>query len=662
MALDFRLAQVSPNIGQDVQASFAAGRERARVSARDAALANYTTDPEGTASSVMGIDPALGIQLAQVNRENSRQDLAQRHQQAEDERAAHERGNLVLARVIDDTLRIPEPQRREHLVTIATALAAHLPQDQGQQLIAEAQNAPTDDAGLRGLRAGLAPAPAGYTLGRTRFDGNDTPVASVAEPPTVVNAPADGGVTTIIPHPATPIPGRTPQIAVPAPQDAATAAPGLSTAPPAQSAPAAPAPVHHGPLPTEADVHVLLADVVPGFHFNGGVRTPARNAAVGGAANSYHLRGQAIDFNAAPGVTRDQIAAELARAGIPVAELFHEAAVGNQGPHWHLAWGEPHRTTGGDATHTVSGETVAPPPPAPAGQTTNPDGSITIHHPAAPEGHYGTPQENATHGFPHDAVVYYGQHGAPQRLDRESDHPQNDAPTMTSEDLDFAASIYAQTLQMPAMGQGRAGSALRQQIMHRAAQMARIAGETGASVASMVAENRTAYHSLSTIRGRRALVEQVAGEANNTANLVLQALPDGQNGTQPWLNRPYRAFLASTGNAGVTRFNNAVNAFAEVYARVMTGAVGQGGSTEGSRQTAHRLLNPDQSPEQIRTNIAQMRAEMAGQTRSLDAAEQAALAQIRHVGGGHAPAGGSPAPAHAAPTGMPLGVRILRVR
>jgi hypothetical protein len=62
------------------------------------------------------------------------------------------------------------------------------------------------------------------------------------------------------------------------------------------------------------------------------IRSAAHNRRVGGAANSWHLHGRAIDIARAPGVTHAQIAAELRRAGFFLIESLDE------GDHSHFAF------------------------------------------------------------------------------------------------------------------------------------------------------------------------------------------------------------------------------------------------------------------------------------------------------------------------------------
>jgi hypothetical protein len=64
-------------------------------------------------------------------------------------------------------------------------------------------------------------------------------------------------------------------------------------------------------------------------------RSPAHNRAVGGVANSYHLRGRAIDIARRPGVAHWQVAAAYRDAGYSLAESLDE------GDHSHFAFGAP---------------------------------------------------------------------------------------------------------------------------------------------------------------------------------------------------------------------------------------------------------------------------------------------------------------------------------
>jgi hypothetical protein len=64
-------------------------------------------------------------------------------------------------------------------------------------------------------------------------------------------------------------------------------------------------------------------------------RSPERNRAVGGAPNSWHLQGRAIDIARRPGVSHAEIDAAFRRAGYVLIESLDE------GDHSHFAFGLP---------------------------------------------------------------------------------------------------------------------------------------------------------------------------------------------------------------------------------------------------------------------------------------------------------------------------------
>lgn len=100
-----------------------------------------------------------------------------------------------------------------------------------------------------------------------------------------------------------------------------------SDAPPGAAAPS-------GPLPAIEDFAKTITEMVPGAQITSMRRTPAHNTEVGGAPNSFHLRGQAVDFVKPEGFDLAQFRQQLEASGVLVAELLDE------GDHIHVAIGQ----------------------------------------------------------------------------------------------------------------------------------------------------------------------------------------------------------------------------------------------------------------------------------------------------------------------------------
>lgn len=76
-------------------------------------------------------------------------------------------------------------------------------------------------------------------------------------------------------------------------------------------------------------IESLAKQTVPGINVTSRTRSPAKNAAVGGKPDSYHLTGQARDFTPPTGMNMAQLHAQLARA-------FPGYDVINEGDHVHV--------------------------------------------------------------------------------------------------------------------------------------------------------------------------------------------------------------------------------------------------------------------------------------------------------------------------------------
>lgn len=109
--------------------------------------------------------------------------------------------------------------------------------------------------------------------------------------------------------------------------------------------------------PVSGGVQEVVDDILAsGAKITSGKRTPERNAAVGGAANSYHLKGNAYDIVPPPGMSMADLEKRLRNSGADFAELI------NEGDHIHIAWND--RAAPSGARVVADGGPAAPKPTA----------------------------------------------------------------------------------------------------------------------------------------------------------------------------------------------------------------------------------------------------------------------------------------------------------
>ena len=87
------------------------------------------------------------------------------------------------------------------------------------------------------------------------------------------------------------------------------------------------------------DLSSAVSNIFPGAKVTSTFRTPEKNAAVGGAENSYHLSGNAVDFIAPEGTTKEQVRDAFTHMGYDVAEVLDndDARKAGEKDHFHVA-------------------------------------------------------------------------------------------------------------------------------------------------------------------------------------------------------------------------------------------------------------------------------------------------------------------------------------
>jgi len=229
-----------------------------------------------------------------------------------------------------------------------------------------------------------------------------------------------------------------------------------------------------------------------------------------------------------------------------------------------------------------------------------------------------------------------------------------------SEAVEYAARQYRQTGRMPSLGSGQTGSAMRQQVLARAAQMARAEGSTAEADIIMQRSLTANSQALSRITTQRAQIHNFEQTALRNLDLAVAASERVQRTGSPIINDMLlEARRRGVGDPDVQQLTIAIETFAEEYAKVMSGATGGAAATDSAREQAHRMINSSMTTEQIRAVSQQMRAEMANRMHSLDAEQQSLTEAMRTPygeavtqGDGATPHGGGETPgATTAPTG-----------
>lgn len=186
--------------------------------------------------------------------------------------------------------------------------------------------------------------------------------------------------------------------------------------------------------------------------------------------------------------------------------------------------------------------------------------------------------------------------------------------------VDLAARTYLKTGTLPALGYGAAATGLRKQVLSKAAEIAKnedkspediIADRAGVKADTMSLGQLTKM-SDSAISFERTALENMK---------IAERLAQKGTGTSagPVVNRWVQAGRRETGDPDVKAFDAAVKTVAAEYAKIMSGATGAGGATEGARAEANSMVSSIDSPEAIQKVFDEvMRPDMHNRKTSLE--------------------------------------------
>lgn len=199
--------------------------------------------------------------------------------------------------------------------------------------------------------------------------------------------------------------------------------------------------------------------------------------------------------------------------------------------------------------------------------------------------------------------------------------PKGKGLPLTADAVDYAASMYMLTGQMPALGLGTSGNVqqIREAIINRAAVLAKQWGGTG-TVLARRAQMKALNAGLDTLQRQKANVGSYEGTAQRVADQVLSLAPKAVGGSDILpINQWIQAGMKATGSGNVAAFTSALTSFVNEYARIMSSPGAAGGVTsDAARSEAASLLSANMTLPQLQAVIAQMKRAMATRPTAID--------------------------------------------
>lgn len=210
--------------------------------------------------------------------------------------------------------------------------------------------------------------------------------------------------------------------------------------------------------------------------------------------------------------------------------------------------------------------------------------------------------------------------------------PLEDASnSFTPAAIDNAAARYNIDGTLPPMGMGKGGSAARSQILNRAAELASGVNGTDQRVAQLT--TKASASTLLQLKKTITMIKAFEEMANKNADIALEMSDKVDRTGSPVVNRWIQAGRNKLlGDDDVSTFNTAVNVFANEYAKIMSGSMGNTPVSDSARKEAHEILNTAQTPAQLKANIKLLQREMKNRIIGLDESEHELIQQMKSAG------------------------------
>ena len=201
-------------------------------------------------------------------------------------------------------------------------------------------------------------------------------------------------------------------------------------------------------------------------------------------------------------------------------------------------------------------------------------------------------------------------------------------PEFTEAAINNAAARYNIDGTLPPMGMGKGGATARSLILNRAAELASGVDGTDQRVAQLT--TKASASTLLQLKKTKTMIKAFEEMANKNADIALELSTKVDRTGSPVVNRWYLAGNNKLrGDVDTATFNTAVNVFANEYAKIMSGSMGNTPVSDSARKEAHEILNTAQTPAQLRANIKLLQREMKNRLIGLDESEAELIQQMK---------------------------------
>ena len=202
------------------------------------------------------------------------------------------------------------------------------------------------------------------------------------------------------------------------------------------------------------------------------------------------------------------------------------------------------------------------------------------------------------------------------------------APEFSEAAINNAAARYNIDGTLPPMGMGKGGATARSLILNRAAELAGDTSGTDQRVAQLT--TKASASTLLQLKKTKTMIKAFEEMANKNADIALEMSDKVDRTGTPVINRWILAGNNKlAGDVDTATFNTAVNVFANEYAKIMSGSMGNTPVSDSARKEAHEILNTAQTPAQLRANIKLLQREMQNRIKGLDDSERELLKGMR---------------------------------